>query len=843
MRVERLSNGLRLILKENHSKNLIALCGYINGGSRTENDEIKGLSHYYEHIIFRGGSARQAELETRQAFQSLGDYGGYTSDDATCYYFTAPKENFAEALWRYCDALMNLVVTAEKVEKDRQSIIQEFHMSVSDQPWGLAYYNLRRAAYQHHPYGIGPIGLENVVTHAQLPAFQTFYQERYVPNQITLAVVGDFHSDEMLADIEAAFGHYTRGRDSFELPIEESLTPAFNEVGQRIKTELAYYYLGFHLPPARSGEMAAANVMARMLGAYNARLDIALKQQEQIAQDVAAFVEMRQQGSMLTLAASLKPEQQGRALEIMIQELNKIADELAPEEELERAKRLIENSHYSHYESFQNQAQGLCWHSIASDVYDMASWLPAIRAVNCEDIRRLARKYFNYHNATLSTVAPAGSTIESYRQLFDEQLTRASLDRAPASLQKQIVIAELPCRTRAFLRCDSESGRFAAYALLGGGQLLESPSQYGLSNFVAQMLLRGSARATREQLAQEIADLGLDIKIHPAPDFTEISLTCASSVKAAGLKFFFEILQTPSFPEVEIDKLRKEIITGIGALGDDSFTLTNIEFNRAIYREHPYGSPVAGDIANVEQFTRADLIAFHERAYGSANMLLAISGEADASVLERDLRALSEGWRIGKPADIDGAMPLSAHDSAEKWIEKESQQITFNWGRLALSVQDADALALRLATSILSFRLFYRHVYDEGIAYRMWTLLPMRTMTAPFYFQMGVAPANFMRAKEGIAREVEKLLNEPIPSDEFARAQATLIQRYYLAQVTCAGQASSLAHYTYYGFTLDQLEDYAAYIHGIDKAAVEAAARRYIKLDDMMLVAVGKKLS
>src|SRR6185369_17353863 len=76
VRVERLSNGLRLVLKENHNKNIIALCGYIDGGSRTEDDSIKGLSHYYEHIIFRGGTPNQAELETRRAFQSLGDYGG-----------------------------------------------------------------------------------------------------------------------------------------------------------------------------------------------------------------------------------------------------------------------------------------------------------------------------------------------------------------------------------------------------------------------------------------------------------------------------------------------------------------------------------------------------------------------------------------------------------------------------------------------------------------------------------------------------------------------------------------------------------------------------------------------
>src|SRR4030065_2311651 len=84
IRVFYLDNGLQVIMKEQHEKNLIAVNAYVKGGSRTESPEISGLSHYYEHLIFRGGTDKQAELETRKVFQALGTFYGLTSDGVPC---------------------------------------------------------------------------------------------------------------------------------------------------------------------------------------------------------------------------------------------------------------------------------------------------------------------------------------------------------------------------------------------------------------------------------------------------------------------------------------------------------------------------------------------------------------------------------------------------------------------------------------------------------------------------------------------------------------------------------------------------------------------------------------
>jgi zinc protease len=850
VRVERLSNGLRLILKENRNKNIIALCGYINGGSRTEDDSIKGLSHYYEHIIFRGGTARQAELETRRAFQSLGDYGGYTSDDATCYYFTVPKENLTEAIRRYSDALMNFELTAEKIEKDRQSIIQEFHMSVSDKPWGLAYHNLRRAAYGGHTYKVDPLGFESVICSAQLDTFKTFYEERYVPNQITLAIVGNFESESMIDTIERAFGSYARGRDSFEPANPAMEKHDFREVGSHLETELSYFYLGFHLPPARSGDMAALTVLSRLLGSSrNARLDTALKHNEPIAHGVLGFLEIRKEGSMFTIAVDLKPEKQRRALEIIALELTRVINQPVDDDELERTKRLIENNHYSHYESFQNQAQGLCWYSVLSDVYDMERWLSRIRAVSSEDIQRVAAKYLRSENASLSTVAPEGETIESFKDLLFEKLSPPLRQEKREKDAAKIVDFELPCGARVLFQPEPGSGRFAAIALLGGGLLIEREAEAGINNFVAQLSLRGIEGASDRDIAREMAELGMETQASSTPDYSEFSLSCAASVWRSSLKIFFEILNRPSFPEKEIEKLKNEVITDIGSIGDDNFTLTGHEFNRVIYGSHPYSRSVFGTPDSVRNLSREKLWAFHERVYCGNNLLLAIAGEVEPSLLEQELRSLTAGFRRSVDQNLfaaeleiagDNSLLVKSNPGKFHLLEKDSQQVTFNWGRLTVAAADRDSLALQLATNIIAYRLFYKHVYEEGMAYRMWTLLPMRRARAPFFFQMGVAPENFQRARDGIAREVEKFLLEPVPQDEFERAKATLLQKYFLAQMTCASLTGLMAHYTFYGYEDPAQKSYPERIKAIQKEEVESAAKKHIRMEEMMLVAVGK---
>src|SRR5439155_6401280 len=309
IRREALPNGLRLILVENHSKPLVAVCIAVNGGSRTEPPALSGLSHYYEHLIFRGGSLKQGELEFRKQMQRIGEEsGGYTTNDYTCYGFTAPKENFDEALDRSIDAWMNLKLTQEKVARERQVVMEEYNQG-EDRPDYKVYYQIERLMFRDHPYKRDTIGLKEVIEHASLQTFRTFYEERYVPNQMILAAVGDFKTAEMSEKLRRAFAPYKRGQDDFELGLTEGPQREFRMGVESMKTPNTWTHLGFHVPPYSDPDAPALTVLAAVLGqGTSSRLYRALKDKVNLVSSVSADFEVRRDPGMFLVTAEMPPE-------------------------------------------------------------------------------------------------------------------------------------------------------------------------------------------------------------------------------------------------------------------------------------------------------------------------------------------------------------------------------------------------------------------------------------------------------------------------------------------------------------------------------------------------------
>src|SRR6266850_7520364 len=291
---EILPNGLRVVLVEDHSKPLVGVCIFVKGGSRTEPPGLSGLSHYYEHLIFRGGSTKQAELEFRREMQRIGEEsGGYTTNDYTCYGFTSPSQNLDEALWRSVDAWMNLKLTQAKVARERQVVMEEYNQG-EDRPDYKVYYQIERLMFRDHPYKRDTIGLKEVIQGASLATFRTFYAERYVPNQMVLSAVGDFDAKQMLAKLERAFGPYRRGRDSFEQGLVEGPQTAFRMGAESMKTPSTRTYIGFHTPPQSDPDAPALTVLASLLGkGTSSRLYRALKEKENLVTSVDADFEIR----------------------------------------------------------------------------------------------------------------------------------------------------------------------------------------------------------------------------------------------------------------------------------------------------------------------------------------------------------------------------------------------------------------------------------------------------------------------------------------------------------------------------------------------------------------------
>ena len=843
-----LDNGLTVLLQEEHERPLISVCVYVNGGSRTESDDLKGLSHYYEHIIFRGGTAgdRQKEEETRRKFGSLGRYAGYTTDDATAYYFLVPKQNFDEALWRFTDAVGNVQVTAEKVEKDRQSIVQELHMRVSDSPSGRAFQLLTETAFPKGPYRYGPIGTEAVVTGASFEKFRTFYQERYVPNHMVLAVVGDFTSAEILEKIRAQFGKYARGKASFEMGTEDSAQTDVREAMECREAAQTYLNVGFRIPAATDPDAAAIQVLQAVLtGSRAARLPQALKEKNALVSDVSSDAPLMKDPYLLSISLEVSPENAEKASRSLFAELKRLRDEPVAADELSRVRAQIEHDTLFAHQSYAAIAQSLCQFGIFGRASDEPRWLSSLLDVSAESIQRVARSILVADGCTVAAICPKAEKMPAYAAIAREALPKSSAS-AGAARPAAVVLRN---RDKKFgfmqvVKEDRSSPVFAAAVVVRGGPLLENKP--GAAHLVSRMIAKGTADLTAEQVAKRLAELGLELSSAVREDHISFSLGGPARSAPEGLALLMKLLSAPAFRADDLEKVRTEALSAIAAEADDSFALADRAFLGSLYGGSAAGRDKLGEAKSVTALSAADLSAFHKSAFVPRNVYVSVVGDVAAV----EIAKLLEGTAGSLPASKDlpklpeiARKTLTAVEAHE--VPRATKQVVLDLGWSGASISSGDYLAARVASRVLGLRLFYRFVYEKGLAYRMWTLLPPRMAASPLYFQLGVSPENLEKAKGDLLEQtkayVAELENPNVSMKaELDDVRREIVQNFQLSQETAQGQASTYAYYEAAQLGMDFVDGFEARVNAVKRGAIAEAAKKYFDPAKYVSVTVRK---
>ena len=837
IRVFYLDNGLQVVMKEQHEKNLIAVNAYVKGGSRTETSDISGLSHYYEHLIFRGGTDRQEELETRKAFMSLGTFYGFTSDDVTDYYIVTTRENLDEALWRHADAVMNLDLTQEKVDRERQVVMEEYNMDW-DRPDYRVYYLLMETAYQIHPYRVSPIGSKEVILNSDLEKFRTFYEERYVPNQIVLACVGNFDTDEMLEKVEALWGKYPRGGDSFELGLVEPEQTEFREATVENKTTNTHMLWGFHVPEAAHVDIPVLDVLNAILtDGDNSRLYRELKVKENLVLTVSSYLDKRKDPGLLVFDLTLRPENETKATEAIFQELRRIAVEGVAPEELEGAKHKIENGYHFEHQSFISQAQTLAFYAANADIVLENYYLDQVEQTTVDDIIRVIREYLRPTNCSIATVRPEGSADVGFASIAKSVAFPQLGERASAS---QLATRKVLGNGLTLIsKPDFSANTVAIEVHLKGGLLVEDETNNGICNYLSRTLLKGTKRKGAVEIARRIDELGIDLEASSHEDYSSLSLLTVPTNLRPAADLLLEVATQPVFPEEEIAKVKEDILAEIRSMPDRSYDLTNKEFARDIFSRSPYRMSVLGEDSTVSSLTREDLQKMHKRLYVPPNMVVVVVGAFSGGDMD-DIEARLATLRKGKQPVIKTVEEVYLPVLKVRNIPLEKTQTTFNIGTMGVGVSNPDYLPLKLVERVLSQRLFFKYVYEEGIAYRMWTYFRARLLATPFTFEMGVSSPNYVKGRDGILNEVKQILESGISQRDFEVAKKNLITSFYLSQETNSGRARNMAFYEIAGLGYELPDKIQEMIEPITLERANQVAHKYLDPEKYVMVVVGQ---
>lgn len=359
-----LSNGLEVIVHEDHTGKIAVFNLLYKVGSRFEKEGKTGLAHFFEHLMF-GSSANVPEFD-RELERVGGQCNAFTSPDITNYYMTLPASNLETAFWLESDRMLQLTLSEKTVETQRKVVMEEFKQRYLNQPYGDVWHQLRKEAFEVHPYRWPTIGrdLEDIQGYTQEDVW-AFYRQHYHPGNAILVVAGDVNPKEVERLAKKWFGDIPNGRmDKDPIP-QDPVQTLKRSRATAAKVPTDALYKAYKMPAKNAPGYSEADLISDVLGfGKSSILEQKLVKQGKIFASIGAYITGSVDPGLLVFSGKMEkgiPAEEGEAA------LDEVLDEFlrtgVSESSLEKIKN--QGEAMKTYESVQllNRAMNLAYYS------------------------------------------------------------------------------------------------------------------------------------------------------------------------------------------------------------------------------------------------------------------------------------------------------------------------------------------------------------------------------------------------------------------------------------------------------------------------------------------------
>ncbi len=411
----RLANGLRVIVAPDHLAPVVAINIWYDVGSKHESQGRAGFAHLFEHLMFQG-SRHVGKAEHLAIVQAAGGVvNGTTYFDRTNYFETLPSHRLDLGLWLEADRMATLLdaLTQENLDNQRDVVKNEKRQSYDNRPYGSFFERLLAAVMPPgHPYQHTPIGSMADLDAASLEDVRSFFRTYYAPDNAVLVIAGDVDPDEGMS---VAARYFDPIPPSPGIPPlgDLSLPPHIGrEVRETVpdRVPFARVHLGYRTPPFGTPAFDALEIATQIAaGGQGSRLYRKLVRELRIAQDVALFVlPLLEGGSVLAGWATVRPESDPATVEaVMREELARLAGEPVTDDELARARALIESEELAALGRIEEVADRLAMYATYFDRPGMINeQLARYLAVDAAAIRRVMMEVVRPDNLAVLTYVP-----------------------------------------------------------------------------------------------------------------------------------------------------------------------------------------------------------------------------------------------------------------------------------------------------------------------------------------------------------------------------------------------------------------------------------------------------
>ncbi len=832
-RITTLPNGLEILVREDHAAPVVSLQAWVRTGSIHEGARLgAGLSHFLEHMMFKGTPTRDAN-EIAQTVQAAGGYiNAYTSFERTVYWIDAPSAGFATCLDVLCDVVANALLPEDEVANESDVIRREIAMGEDnpDQVLGKLFF---RTAYAAHPCRhpvIGHLDLFNGLDRADL---HDYFTESYSPDNVFIVVAGKVDTDEVVARIGEALGSLPRRRRA---PV--ILTPEPPQVGPRqdglpFPTELHRERLAWQVPDGLHADAPALDVLAGILGqGRSSRLFQSVRESQQLAHSIGAWSYTPSFTGQFGIHFDTEPEKAPHAREAALREVERLVTDGITDAELEKARRQILAAQFSIYDEVRSQASdiGGSW-LLARDPDHTRFYLGEIQKLDRETVRAVAERY----------LVPGHHTSVS---LFPEKSAHRAPHQPVAKRSEDIHRVELANGLTVLLLQDRRVPIVQASGVFRGGMLAETAETAGTTRLLSRLLTKDTLRRSAEALAETIEGVGGGIEASAGNNTFGVSLHALRPDLELVVDLLGETLTEPAFLESVVTREKSYQIAQIKAEADRPFSVAMKALRRSLFGTHPYGLEPGGTEASISSVHGEDLAAMLRARAVGGNGVVGIFGDLDPARAEDLIRARFEATLPSGPRQF--LTPGETFDAPQTPLielthEKEQAVLLIGFRTVPLHHPDDPALELiDEACSDMASRFFIRIREELGLAYSVGASRMAGLEPGYLVFYASTAPEKLDLVQAEMLAEIDLILNEGLAPEEFERARASWLGREAIRLQGVRSLASSATIDELVDLGWDHYRKIPDIIHGLDRDQVREVARRHLREDQRVIVRLSR---
>ena len=821
--VQKLPNGQTVVVYEIKNNPLVTIDTWIKTGSINETDKNNGVSHFLEHLFFKGTKAHPTG-EFDRILESKGAIvNAATSKDFTHYYITIPSEYFDTAMELHSDMLLHPQIPRKELEKERKVVLEEIAKD-ENTPSKQVYDNLNDMMYTTHPYKRKVIGSADIIGTIRREEILDYFNQYYTPSNMITLVIGDIDTQKAINKIQQCFNQ------EYKKPVKKRFKKENQIQVQKRKIEYTdtasgYMMIGFRGVNISNKDILALDVLSEVLGGgKSSKLYRNIKEQKGLAYSISASSGGFRDDGIFYITANFIPSSLEKLEKAIFEEISYIQKYGITDEELQRAKNMIiQNTYYSR-ESTSNISSELGYIMTltnSSELYD--NYVDGIQKVSAEEVKSAAQKYLGINKSAISIALPKS---------MEKLETKAQIQHTAQKISEHNGVTKYTIDNGSTLLINENKNNdiIAITIIAKGGEFLEEIP--GEGTLAASTLLKGTKKYSAQELAQILDENGIQIAPACGEDFFTINIQTTTAQIDKTLDILDEIINHAIFDDYELEKKRSEILAKIKQNRDVPMNIALENYKTIMFENSVYSHSNKILEKTLPSIQREDVLRYYNDILDAKNIIVSINGNVDTEKM-----ISSFGTII--PDKKHAAVNFSNYSVTKLTTPKTTSQtikdlqtawLFMGWQTAGVKNQK-DFVTLKVINTLLgsgmSSRLFRNLREQDGLAYQLGSSYSPLMLGGIFTTYIGTNPDTLDYSRKKILNEINRLKIEFVSDTELQDAKDRLKGSFIIAMETNSEKASNIGAFEAYGLGYDFLNNYTKMIDEVTASDIISVANKY----------------